>query len=176
MRTDLPAVGLLEAAAVGLRAEVLALPDEAFVPMPSRERYTGAWRGFLLRAGPWEREFPGVDFPANRARCPVAMALLARIPGAAVAGYLRLDPGARLEDHTDERADDVIRVHLALQLPPAEAAYWPEGTARLLDVRVPHSAANPSDRPRLTFVVDVALPGPVPVGAVPPWGPPTDTT
>ncbi|MDP2314667.1 MAG: aspartyl/asparaginyl beta-hydroxylase domain-containing protein [Pseudomonadota bacterium] len=170
--SDVPAVRLLEAAAEALRQEALSLPDAGFVAMPSTERYTGAWKGFLLGAGRWEHEFPTVDFPANRAQCPVATAVLAAIPDVTVAGYLRLEPGADLGLHTDDREDDVIRVHLALQLPPDEAAYWPVGTARLLDVRVPHAATNPSTEPRVTFVVDVRLPAPVPVGAVPAWGPP----
>lgn len=156
-----PEITRIEAAADALRAEVLAIPPALFVPMPSKEHYTGAWTAFLLHAGRWEHEYVGVDFDANRARCPVATALLRTLPVATVAGYLRLDPGAVLAPHVDERQDDEVRVHLALQLPPDEAATWPEGTARFLDIRTPHSAANRSDRPRFTFTVDLKLPGPL---------------
>ena len=150
---------LLEAAAEAIRAEALALPPELFVPMPSKEHYTGEWTAFLLSGGRWEHEYTGVDFVANRARCPATVAVLAQLPAVNVAGFLRLGPGATLAPHTDERADDEIRVQLALQLPADEAAAWPEGTARLLDVRLPHSVHNPSDRPRLTFTADLRLPG-----------------
>ncbi len=170
--SDVPGVEHILAAAEALRAEALALPDELFVDMPSRERYRGQWKGFLLRVGPWEKEFPQVDFAANRARCPVAMGVLEHLPNAPVAGFLRLDPGADLSQHTDFRDDDMVRVHLALQLPAEEAKRWPEGSLRLLDVRVPHSAKNPADRPRLTFVVDVKLGRPVAEGEVAPWDPP----
>lgn len=171
--SDIPGAEHILAAAEALRAEALALPDDLYVEMPSRERYRGQWKGFLLRVGPWEKEFPQVDFVANRARCPVAMAVLDKLPSAPVAGFLRLDPGADLTQHTDFRDDDMVRVHLALQLPPAEAERWPIGTLRLLDVRVPHSARNPSEVPRLTFVVDVKLGRPVAEGDVPPWDPPS---
>ena len=39
---ELPALRILEEHADALRAEALALPEALFVPMPSRERYTGA--------------------------------------------------------------------------------------------------------------------------------------
>lgn len=169
---DIPSVALLEAAAEALKQEALALHAVDFVPMPSKEHYQGNWRGFLLSVGPWEHEYPGVDFAQNRRRCPVASALIQQIPGAKVAGYLWLDPGAVLGDHTDMRDDDVIRVHIGLQLPEEEQAYWPEGRARLLDVRQPHRAENRSQRPRLTFVVDVNVGFPVLSSQIAPWGPP----
>lgn len=168
--TNLPALRLLEAHAEALRAEALALPEALFVPMPSRERYTGTWRAVLLDVGPWGAEFPGVDIPHNRALCPVATALLSQLPVASVAGYLRLDPGATLATHTDLRDDDVLRAHLALVLPPEEAVRWPIGRARLLDVRSPHGAKNPSDQPRLTFTVDLRIGRVVAVGELGEWG------
>jgi hypothetical protein len=166
---DLPACALLEAHFEAIRGEAAALPESGWADMPSRERYRGSWRGFLLRAGPWEREYPGVDFEANRAAAPRTHALLDRIPGARVAGFLRLDPGADLGLHTDERDDAVVRVHLALELPEAEALVWPVGTCRILDVREPHRAANPGSRPRLTFVVDVNVGRAVLAGEIPAW-------
>ena len=172
MKLELPELKLVEAAAAALRAEVLALPRELFVALPSHEQYTGIWTAFLLRAGRWEHEYPGVDFAANRARCPQATALLEKLPAVNVAGFLRLEPGAELRPHQDHREDQEVRVHLALQLPPEEAAYWPEGTARLLDVRQPHAARNPSDRPRLTFTMDLHVPFIVTPDMIPPWGPP----
>ncbi len=169
---DIPGTSHILAAAEAIRAEALSIPAELFVDMPSRERYRGQWRGFLLRVGPWEKEFPGVDFAANRARCPATMAVLEKLPNAPVAGFLRLDPGADLTKHTDFRDDDMVRVHLACQLPPDEEARWPLGTLRLLDVRVPHSAKNPSADPRLTFVVDIKLPFALKEGDLEPWDPP----
>ena len=48
---DVPAARILESVADALRVEALSLPFDAFVSMPSKEHYTGAWRGFLLGAG-----------------------------------------------------------------------------------------------------------------------------
>lgn len=162
---------LLEAEAEAIRAEALALPQNLFVPMPSREQYTGEWTAFLLSAGRWEREYPGVDFAANRARCPLSSALLGRLPQVNVAGFLRLEAGAELRPHQDQREENEVRVHLALQLPPEEAAFWPEGTARLLDVRQLHHARNFSDRPRITFTLDLRLPQALDPSLIPPWNP-----
>jgi hypothetical protein len=167
---ELPALRILEEHAEALRAEALALPEALFVPMPSRERYTGAWRAVLLDVGPWGAEFPGVDIPHNRSLCPVATALLSRLPVASVAGYLRLDPGATLATHTDLRDDDVLRAHVALVLPPEEAERWPIGRARLLDVRAPHGAKNLSEAARLTFTVDLRIGRRVEVGELGEWG------
>ncbi len=170
---DLSALILhIEAAADALRAEALALPADAFVPMPARERYSGspgAWSACLLRVGRWATEFPGVDLEANAALCPVADALVRTLPVSTVAGFLRLEPGAVLDIHADPREDDELRAHLALQLPEEEARTWPIGTVRLLDTRTPHGARNPSAVPRITFVVDLRLGGPF-AGVLPPWG------
>ena len=167
---ELPALRILEEHADALRAEALALPEALFVPMPSRERYTGAWRAVLLDVGPWGAEFPGVDIPHNRSLCPMTTTLLRQLPMASVAGYLRLDPGATLATHTDLRDDDVLRAHVALVLPPEEAARWPIGRARLLDVRAPHGAKNLSEAARLTFTVDLSIGRRVEVGELGEWG------
>jgi hypothetical protein len=131
---ELPALRILEEHAEALRAEALALPEALFVPMPSRERYTGAWRAVLLDVGPWGAEFPGVDIPHNRSLCPVATALLARLPVASVAGYLRLDPGATLATHTEgpveRNGQKWARQRGAFpanrDLEPQEGAWWRE--------------------------------------------------
>jgi len=161
----------IEAAAAALRAEALALPPTRFIPMPSAEQYSGCWRVFLLDAGRWAHEYPQVDLEANRACCPAATALLRSLPGVNVAGFLRLETGAELKPHQDHREDNEVRVHLALQLPPDEALLWPEGTARLLDVRQTHAATNRSDRPRITFTLDLRLPEPLDPLRIPPWNP-----
>lgn len=169
---EIPVVAELEALSGAILAEVLAVPADRFVPMPSKDRYTGSWTALLLSVGPWEHEYPGLDFEGNRAACPTIAALLARHPEITLAGVLRLGPGATLQTHNDRRKDNEIRVHLALRLPPAEAAYWPEGTCRLLDVRTAHAAANPTEHDRLTLALDVTLPRDIASGEVAPWNPP----
>jgi hypothetical protein len=150
-------VELLERSAPAIRREALALPGAGFVPMAS-DTYRGRWCIHALALGPWAHEFPGVDLAANRLRCPETVAVLDRIGGVGVAGIMRLDAGAEILPHTDFRDDHEVRCHLALQLPASEQGLWPEGTARLMDVRVPHGARNDSDRPRFTLLIDVRTP------------------
>lgn len=150
-----PFLDLLDAAAPDIRAEALALEPTAWAPMPG---YPAGWVGFILDPGRFSADFPGVDFAANRARCPHTAAVVARIEGLTLAGFLRLEPGVTVASHADPRDDDMIRCHLGLRLPASEHAWWPEGRARLMDVRRPHWACNDGDEPRITLVVDVRMP------------------
>lgn len=169
---DLPVVAEMEAAAAAVLAEALAAPAEAWVPMGATSMYAGRWEALLLAAGPWGHEFPGVSLEANRRALPTATAVLARHPEVSVFGVLRLAPGASLAPHRDHRADDEVRVHVALQVPPEEAHEWTVGKARLLDIRSLHHAQNRGQIERITFVADVRVGRVVADGEVPPWNPP----
>lgn len=164
-----PLLARLEAATPALRHEALAASDALWTPMPSSEMYHGAWEIFPLILRRWREEFPGIDLDVCRGQAPQATTLFDDLPNAEVAGFLRLHEGSFLDVHQDHRDDHVVRVHLALVMPGAWAAAWPEGTARLLDVRQPHSARNPGPGPRITAVVDVHLPQPVGDGDVALW-------
>ncbi len=167
----------LEAHAATFREEYEALPDTAFAPMPNAGGYAAHWEACPLFLGQWEQDFPGVDLAANRVLAPRTAAVLDGIDGLIIGGFLRLAPGMEIHLHEDFRDDDVIRAHLGLTLPPHERAYWDEGTARLMDIRAPHQAHNlDGEAWRVTMMVDVRMPFPVPLGAVPPWGPPEPAT
>jgi hypothetical protein len=166
----LPMQDVLEAHAEAIWAELEAVPLDAWIQMPSDEIYQGVWRAFLLEPGPWGHEYPGADFAANRARCPVTTSLLPQLGRVVVAGFLRLEEGTTVAEHQDFRDDDHVRCHLALRMPPEESLRWPVGTSRLMDVRMPHAAANPGPGPRVTMVVDVTAPFVVPTGVLPRWG------
>lgn len=157
MRDRFPFLDVLDAHSATFIREALAIPAEDFVPMPS-ETYQGEWKAFPLFLGPWAHEFGGVNLAHNRARCPDTVAVLDKIEGLGVAGFMRLAPGAHIELHTDFRRDDEVRCHVGLVLPEVEWATWPPGTAQLLDVRKPHSVRNDTTRPRLTLLLDVRLP------------------
>jgi aspartyl/asparaginyl beta-hydroxylase (cupin superfamily) len=167
-RSLFPFLAHLEAHAAIIREEALCLEERDFVQMPHYDR---GWTAFLLDAGMWEHEFPGVDFAANRLRCPRTYEAVSAIEGLLVTGILRLAPGAVIAPHTDRSDDDVIRAHLGLVLPEREHAWWREGTARLMDVRKLHGARNDSDAPRLTLVVDVRMRVPFDRAAIAPWTP-----
>lgn len=166
---QIPAIARLEAASAALLGEVRSLSPEFFVAMPEGSTYRGDARTLLFAAGPWIREFPGISLPDNRQRCPTADALLVLHPEITVLGVLRLGPGAEVLPHADERADNEIRVHIPLVVPPEDADAWPIGTAKLLDVRHENRGGNPRASERLTLVADIRLSFAVATGDVAPW-------
>lgn len=167
-----PFLRFLEAHAATFAEEGMALAPDEYVTMPSHETYTGVWRVFPLAIGPWGHEFPGVDYAANRARCPRSYALLQQVEGLTVGGFLRVEEGTTILPHQDFRDDHEIRAHLGLRLPAHERVYWAEGTARCIDIRAVHEAQNPGPGPRITLMVDVRTPFVVPNGVIRAWGTP----
>ena len=173
---DYPFISSLEAGAADFLAEALALPEEAYVPLPDSSTYVnGRWEVCLLKLEQYADDFPDALVDQNRGRCPKTWARLSGLEGLMVAGFMRLTPGTTIPEHVDIRDDNVIRVHLALQLPEAELTYWRDGTARLMDIRQPHRAKNLSHRDRITLCCDFRMPDPIPEGSVPPWNPPEVT-
>lgn len=166
---DLPVVAELEAAAAAVLAELANVPESAWFPMAAQSMYRGRWEAVLLSAGPWAHEFAGVDLDANRRLLPSAAAILDAHPDLGVFGVLRLAPGAELAPHRDHRADDEVRVHVALQVPSEEGGEWTVGTARLLDIRQMHHAHNRGSIDRITLVADVRVGRTVGIDEVAPW-------
>ncbi|MDP2304762.1 MAG: aspartyl/asparaginyl beta-hydroxylase domain-containing protein [Pseudomonadota bacterium] len=167
-RRAYPFLELLEAEVDALREEALSLDAALWMPM---QGYQTGCVGFILDGGRFSHEFTAIDLHANRARCPRATALAARIPGVELAGFLRIEPGGSMLPHTDPRDDHLVRGHLGLQLTEEEQAWWAPGSARLMDTRLSHWARNLGAFPRVTMVVDVRMPFVVPDGAWGPWRP-----
>lgn len=163
-----PFLDRLEADVVELLGEALALDPALWTPM---QGYQTGCLGFILEPGRFSHEFASTDFDVNRARCPRAAALITAIPGVELAGFLRVEPGGSMLPHTDPRDDHLVRAHLGLQLTEEEQAWWPAGSARLMDTRLSHWARNLGDFPRITMVLDVRMPFVVPEGAWGPWRP-----
>ena len=168
----LPVLDALEAGAGDFLAEALALPEAAWQPLPGAEAHgRGDWLACLLQLELYGGDFPEAALAAHRAACPKTWARLAALPGLEVEGFMRLSPGGEILPHQDHREDNVVRVILGLQLPQAQHGAWPEGTARLLDIRQRHGATNHGDRPRLVLCCDFRLEAPLPDGLIAPWGP-----
>ncbi len=166
-------LGALERRADAIRREALALTDDDFIPMPDATKYgEGAWSICALKLDHYADDFPDAALARNRLRCPATWATLAPLRGLVVAGIMRLAPRAEIPLHEDHREDDVIRCHLGLRLPPEQRAYWPEGRARLMDIRRPHSVSNRCDQARLTLCCDFQLDSVFTGDALPPWNPP----
>lgn len=166
-RSDYPFLDLLEQHFQAIREEALAVPEHRWVDMPL---YPGL-QVHLLDVGMWADNYPPVDFDAHRAASPRTMALIEKVDGVEVAGFLRMPAGVSMRKHTDPRDDELVRCHLGLVLPESEQGWWPEGKARLMDPRQPHWAKNDSSRYRMTFVIDVRMPFVVPDNAWGPWRP-----
>ncbi len=174
-RSQFPFMDPLEAGADVFRREALALPDDAFVPLPDESTYIdGKWEVCLLKLDQYADDFPPGILEANRARCPETWARIQALDGLVVAGIMRLSAGGRIRRHVDRRDDDVVRVHLALQLAEGEQSYWAPGTARLMDIRQSHQAKNDGDRDRVTLCCDFRMPFAIPEGVIPPWGEPVE--
>lgn len=168
VRAAYPFLDLLEAAAPALREEALAVPPELWLPARG---YSDGVEVAVLLAERFMKEFTKEGVAAVRACCPVAAQVVGAIPGARLAGYQRFHPGAKMALHTDPRADHMVRCILGLQLPTLEQRWWREGTARLIDTRLPHWARNDDTRPRYTLVIDVLMPFAVDGSTWGPWRP-----
>lgn len=168
IRRAYPFLDLLEAEIDSLRAEAFALEAGLWSPM---QGYQTGCNGFILEPGRWAHEFTQVDVESHRARCPRAWALVKQLEGVLLTGFLRVEPGGLMLPHTDPREDDMVRVHLGLQLTEEEQAWWPPGTARLMDTRQSHWARNLGEFPRITMVLDVRMPFVVPNAAFGQWRP-----
>lgn len=171
-RSQFPFLDPLEAGADVFRREALALPDEAFVPLPDASTYTdGRWEVCILKLDQ-PGGFPADLVAANRARCPETWARIAELDGLVLAGVMRLSAGGRIRGHGDESDGHVVRVHVGLQLPASEHAVFPEGAARLMDVRRSYQTVNDGDRARVTLCCDFRMPFTVPDDAIPAWSEP----
>lgn len=171
---DIPGVAELEAIAATIHAEASALPESAWVPMPSPGMYRGDWTALLFSVGPWAHEFPTASPAANLAACPTAAAFLVRhADRIGVFGLLRLAPGATLAPHRDHRHDEELRVHIPVSLPAEGEPGWTLHRARLLDIRQLHGGHNPGTTPRITVVADIRTGAPVGPDDVAAWPQPT---
>lgn len=172
-----PFIEVLESHFETFAKEALQLRSDDFLPMPDEnENYeAGKWAACPLFLHQYGEDFPQLILEQNQARCPETTRILRQIDNLVVGGFMVLRPDGRVREHHDHRDDNVIRVHVAIQLPEHERAYWEEGRARLMDIRMAHEAHNPSSRDRLTLCCDVRMDFDIPDDVITPWGTPTST-
>ena len=168
-RDEFPWVAELEAAAPAIRAELAALTED-FAPYvvgdPDRPRPVAnpllddpGWGAFYL----WRSGEP----TEGAARCPAAMAALARLPIPRIAGrspmalFSRLKPGTHIRPHHGLLNTRLI-CHLPLVVPDGcairvgdETRAWREGELLIFDDSVEHEAWNrgPGTRTVLLFEI-----------------------
>jgi beta-hydroxylase len=144
-----------------IRDEMIALRTTGFIAWPEKSLYgeTG-WSTFGLYAF-------GQKQAANCALCPRTTALVEAVPGLAMAGFSRLDPGAHIKPHVgyDEYSRYVLRLHLGLETNSDcalrvdnETRVWQEGRALVFCDAVEHEAWNRGTTTRTVLLLDFKNP------------------
>lgn len=174
-REDSPWIGRLEAATRDIQRELAGLledPDQSsavpyiqypdWAPLDQWKplNHSPRWSAIHLL----ER---GEPVPANAARCPVTMSVLAEMPQprvpkrSPVAMFSLLKPRTRIPPHHGV-ANTRLVVHLPLVVPPHcgfrvgnETREWKVGQAWMFDDTIEHEAWNDSDELRVVFIFDV---------------------
>ncbi len=156
-----------EAVATAERAELvpyIQYPADAPVAQWQALNHSRDWTAIHL----WHY---GRRIEANTVHCPATMALLDRIGQPEIAGcspnamFSLLAPGAVIPPHHGV-ANTRLVCHLPLIVPDgcwfrvgAETREWRRGEAFVFDDTIEHEAANPSDRLRVVFILDLWHPG-----------------
>lgn len=156
-------VPILEAAFPVIRAEMLALAEQAFVASP--DSLSVAQDGYDERGWQWCALVSGASAAANLRQCPATAVALAAVPGLVNAGFSRLLPGTHLYPHCGEMLG-VLRCHLPLLVPEGPvgmrfgevALAWREGECVVFDDKVEHEAFNHTDSPRVVLLITFAVP------------------
>jgi len=144
-----------------IRDEMIALRTTGFIAWPEKSLYgeTG-WSTFGLYAF-------GQKQAANCALCPRTTALVEAVPGLAMAGFSRLEPGAHIKPHVgyDEYSRYVLRLHLVLETNAdcalrvdGETRVWQEGRALVFCDAVEHEAWNRGATTRTVLLLDFKNP------------------
>lgn len=171
-----PWIAKLEAAAAAIRAEALAVMQDAGAfepyvkhdpkrPMLNQEGLANNpdWSAFYL----WK---DGALVADNAARCPATMAALEGVPIPRVKGrspsvlFSLLRPGAHIPAHTGVLNTRLI-CHLPLVVPPGcslrvgnDVRECVEGKAWVFDDSIEHEAWNRSGEPRVILLFDIWRP------------------
>lgn len=122
-----------------------------------RELYGEGWKVFGLY------DFPrGRPITPNVVRCPFTAELVRdHLPTHGAAGFSVLRPHTRIRPHVGYQGD-VLRCHLALDVPPGDCGLrvsgemrrWEPGRVLVFDDRCEHEAWNGTHRDRVVLIVD----------------------
>jgi beta-hydroxylase len=144
-----------------IQDEMIALRSTGFIAWPEKSLYGEAgWSTFGLYAF-------GQKQAANCALCPRTTALVEAVPGLAMAGFSRLEPGAHIKPHVgyDEYSRYVLRLHLGLETNADcalrvadETRAWEEGRVLIFCDAVEHEAWNRGATTRTVLLLDFKNP------------------
>lgn len=153
----------LEASHRAIRDEFGALRRDDFLEWPDRRAYGGTW---LVAPLFMSSHYPGIEshFAVNQAKCPRTTAALRALPGVTAAVFSWQEPGCHIYAHRDVKALEVLRAHLALEVPDGaqmrvahEVHTWQEGKCLLFDGFLDHETGNAGTRRRVILMVDACL-------------------
>ncbi|MCA8948320.1 MAG: aspartyl/asparaginyl beta-hydroxylase domain-containing protein [Planctomycetes bacterium] len=145
------------------RSELAGLARGDFLVWPDRGAYGGEWLVLPLFMS---SHYPGIEgcFAANQAKCPATTAFLRAIPGVTAAAFSWQEPGCHIYPHRDVKAIDVLRAHVALEVPPGprmrvgpDVHGWQAGEVLLFEGYVEHETGNPAGRRRVVLLVDAQV-------------------
>jgi hypothetical protein len=159
-----------------LRADVLSLPAEDWIPHFNTAYYQGDWSGVALRSvgGVSGQIYPDPNPKGSYedteilARCPAIAAATAAFECEKLAvRLLRLGPGASVREHTDYNLgyeDGEVRFHVPV-LTSAGSLFELEGRriemlageSWYVDFNLRHRVANEATEPRVHLVVDCVV-------------------
>ncbi|MBL8754458.1 MAG: aspartyl/asparaginyl beta-hydroxylase domain-containing protein [Planctomycetes bacterium] len=136
-----------------------------FFEWPDRAAYGGTW---LVMPLFMSSHYPGIErhFAENQLRAPETTRLLRAIPGVTAAVFSWQEPYCHIYAHRDAKAIEVLRAHLALEVPDGarmrierDIVTWQEGTCLLFDGFLDHETGNDSPHRRVLLMVDACLNG-----------------
>lgn len=148
-----------------VRREFEALSRDDFMVWPDRAAYGGQW---LVAPLFMSSHYPGIEhhFAVNQARCPRTTLALRAMPGVTAAVFSWMEPGCHIYAHRDVKALNVLRAHLALEVPQGaqmrvgpDLHTWLEGQCLLFDGYIDHETGNAGARRRVILLVDACLEG-----------------
>lgn len=122
---------------------------------PEIELHNDKWTVFGLIGPGGQRDVE------NCSRCPKTMEIIDSIDVPYTAGYSFLEPGCQIYPHKGY-TDDVIRVHLGLEVPITDcgimvdnvSSTWKVGELLVFNDRSEHSAWNLTDKIRAVLLID----------------------
>ncbi|WP_316214622.1 aspartyl/asparaginyl beta-hydroxylase domain-containing protein [Bradyrhizobium sp. SZCCHNR2035] len=172
---DYPALSIVTENAAVIRQELdVLLKERSRIPryhdvdshqeMISRTESGSEWRVFMLAGF-------GENIPANAAKCPQTMSVIARVPNVVQAFFSILEPGKSVPAHRGPLAG-LLRYHLGLRVPAENPPVfrvrdcfytWRDGEGLLFDDTWDHQVINESKELRAILIVDVLRPMPAPL-------------
>lgn len=145
-----------------LRDEALALREEQWYPWGQVEYNVASGASLFPFAFRYRPTWFHGDLEANGRVCPAIRQLLDDLPGIFTLSLSRLQPGARVQPHSDHEEPGYLRMHLALQSDPGawfrcgdRRVGWHDGRLHAFFPSTEHEVVHDGSRARIVLLIDV---------------------